>query len=223
MGTHLTLTSGDGHTLDAYRADPEGEPKGGVVVIQEVFGVNAHIRAVVDGFAADGYTAIAPALFDRVRRGVDLGYDEEGITTGRALVAELGWENPTTDVWAAAKALHPAGSVGVVGYCWGGTVDWLAACRLDVACVSAYYGRQIIDFKDEKPNCPAIMHFGAEDPLIPMETVEAVRAAYPDVPTYIYEGAGHGFNCDARADYRPESAALARERTLALLADNLVG
>lgn len=221
MGDWIELAAADGHALGAYRAEAEGERRGGIVVVHEVFGVNGHIRAVCDGFAARGYEAIAPALFDRVRTGVELGYDDQGIATGRELVGQLGWERPLVDVCAAALRLHPQGRVGVVGYCWGGTVAWLAACRLDLACAAAYYGRQIVDFPNEHPRCPTIAHFGAEDALIPAETVERVRAANPTIPVHVYAGAGHGFNCDARADFRPAAAATALERTLALFAETL--
>jgi Dienelactone hydrolase and related enzymes len=221
MGETLHLTAADGHVLTAWRADPAPPTKGSVVVIQEVFGVNAHIRDVCDRFAAAGYTAIAPALFDRLEHGVELGYDEAGITAGRGFVGRLGWETPVLDVDAAARSLRADGRVAVVGYCWGGTIAWLAACRLQLACAVPYYGRQIIDFAAEKPRCPVIMHFGGEDPLIPRETVAAVQAAHPEIPIYLYEGAGHGFNCDRRADYRPEAAALALERTMAFYATHL--
>lgn len=216
MGDWVQVVADDGHVFSAYHATAQGAAKGSVVVVQEVFGVNAHIRAVCDGFAAAGYASIAPSLFDRIRPRVELGYDDDGIAEGRALVAELGWEVPLRDVAAAAKHLRADGRVGVVGYCWGGSVAWLAGCRLDVACVSAYYGRHIVEFVGEQPRCPAIMHFGAADPLIPLETVECVRRAWPQTPVFVYEGAGHGFNCDQRADYRPAAAALAMERTLAL-------
>jgi carboxymethylenebutenolidase len=221
MGQTIRLEADDGVALGGYRADPTGAARGVVVVVQEVFGVNRHIRDICDRFAALGYRALAPALFDRLRPGVELDYDETGITEGRALVGRLGWERPVRDVAVASRALAPGGRVGVVGYCWGGTIAFLAGCRLEVACVAAYYGRQIVDFPDDRPRCPMIMHFGAADPLIPLDAVETVRARYPDVPVHLYESAGHGFNCDARADYRADAAALALERTLALFARHL--
>lgn len=221
MGETRHLTAADGHVFTAWRADPAAPAKGCVVVIQEVFGVNEHIRDVCDRYAAAGYVAIAPALFDRVQPGVELGYDEAGIAAGRELVGRLGWEAPLLDVEAAARSLRADGRVGVVGYCWGGTVTWLAACRLEIACAVPYYGRQIIDFAAEKPRCPVIMHFGGEDPLIPHDNVAGVQAAHPEIPIYVYGGAGHGFNCDRRADYRPEVAAVALERTLAFFASHL--
>jgi carboxymethylenebutenolidase len=221
MGEPIRLRAEDGFEFDAWRTDPVPPREGAVVVVQEVFGVNAHIRDLCDRFAELGYAAIAPALFDRIRPGVELDYDEAGIATGRALVGELGWEAPMRDIWAAARALRADGKVGVVGYCWGGTVAWLAGCRLDVGCVAAYYGRQIVDFLGEQPRCPTLLHFGADDALIPRENVEKVRAAYPSVPLHLYEGAGHGFNCDRRADFRDAAASLALDRTLSLFAQHL--
>ena len=221
MGESIRLRAEDGHEFDAFRADPSGTRRGAVVVVQEIFGVNAHIREVCAGFAQAGYAAVAPALFDRLRRGVELGYDEAGMTAGRALVADLGWDAPMREIWASAKALRADGKVGVIGYCWGGSVAWLAGCRLDVGCVAAYYGRHIVEFLDERPRCPAILHFGQDDPLIPREAIDKVEAAHPTVPLFRYEGAGHGFNCTHRPDYRPEAAALAQERTLALFAQTL--
>ena len=221
MGQAVRLTAEDGHQFSGYRADPEGPPRGSLVVIQEVFGVNDHIRAVCDGFAGKGFAALAPALFDRLRPGVELVYDEQGITEGRALVVELGWDKPVIDVRAAAAALRTDLKVGVVGYCWGGTVTWLAACRLDVASAVAYYGRQIVDFLNEQPRCPVMMHFGAEDALIPPTAVSKIQVAFPALPVHLYDGAGHGFNCDRRSDHRPDVAASALERTLAFLAATL--
>jgi carboxymethylenebutenolidase len=186
-----------------------------------VFGVNAHIRDVCDRFAEIGYRAIAPALFDRIRRGIELDYDEDGIGQGRGLVGELGWEMPVRDVWTAARALDPGGKVAVAGYCWGGTVAFLAGCRLGIACAAPYYGRQIVEFLDETPRCPMVLHFGAEDALIPQENVDRIARTWPDLAVHRYEDAGHGFNCDRRADFRPDAAKLALERTLALFQASL--
>jgi carboxymethylenebutenolidase len=223
MGDSIRLRAEDGHEFEAWRADPMMPRKGAVVVVQEVFGVNAHIRDVCDRFAELGYSVIAPALFDRIQPGVELDYDEPGVTKGRELVGELGWDAPMVDIWASAKALRADGKVGVVGYCWGGSVAWLAGCRLDVGCVSAYYGRHIVEFLDEKPRCPAILHFGAEDALIPPDNVKKVQAAHPNILVYVYAGAGHGFNCDRRADFRPDAASSALQRTLELFAKHLHG
>ncbi len=218
---NLTLTAEDGHQCGAYRADPDGTPRGGIVVIQEIFGVNKHIRSVCDGFAADGYAALAPALYDRETPGIELDYDTAGITRGREIRAEVGWDNPMRDIAAAVKALAPLARIGAVGYCWGGSLSWLAATRLRLACAVCYYGGQIVNFKDEKPGCPVLMHFGETDHSISMDDVEAIRAAQPGVPMHVYPGAGHGFNCGMRADFDPASADLARERTLAFFAEHI--
>lgn len=217
----IRLTAADGHQFDAYRADPERAAGGRVVVIQEVFGVNSHIRDVCDRFAERGYAAIAPALFDRVRPGVELGYDEAGIAEGRELAAAIGWDRPTADIKAAAEALGPGGTVGAVGYCWGGSWCWVAACRLDLAAAACYYGRHIVELLNEAPRCPSVLHFGAEDPTIPLDNVDTIRRTFPDLPVYVYEGAGHGFNCDRRDQYRPDAAKAALRRTLELFEANL--
>ena len=221
MGEWIELTAADGHALNAYRAVPAGARKGGVVVVQEIFGVNAHIRSVCDRYADEGYEAVAPALFDRIRPSVELNYDEAGVNEGRELAAAIGWDHPTQDIEAAARFLDAEGKAAVVGYCWGASWVWVAACRLDIACAACYYGRHIVDLLDETPRCPVIMHFGARDASIPLEAVEAIRAANPQIPIYLYEDAGHGFNCDKRADFRPEAAAVALERTLSLFARNM--
>jgi carboxymethylenebutenolidase len=215
MGTTIRLTSADGHALDAYRADPAGAAKGGIVVIQEIFGVNAHIRAVADGFAMLGYAALAPALFDRIERGVELGYSEDDKVEGRALRAKLGYDSALRDIAAAIDSLRPM-KAAVIGYCWGGSLAWLAACRLDPDCAVCYYGAQIKDFAGEQPKCPVMLHFGEKDPLIPNEAVAAIRAAHPGIPLFAY-AAGHGFNCDMREDYDAKAAELALSRTREML------
>ena len=215
MGRIVGLAASDGHRLDAYEALPEGPVRGGVVVIQEIFGVNSHIRGIADDYAANGYRVIAPALFDRVRRGVELGYTDADIAEGRKIRGHVTFEQTLADVKAAHDALRSVGKVGVVGYCWGGTVTWLAAGRLaGFAAASSYYGGGIGQFADEHPRCPVQCHFGEKDHAIPLEEVEAVRKANPQVQVFTYP-AGHGFNCDARASYDKSAAALARERTLA--------
>ncbi|MDH5556243.1 MAG: dienelactone hydrolase family protein [Alphaproteobacteria bacterium] len=221
MGDIIQLKASDGHELAAYVAEPEGAARGGIVVIQEIFGVNSHIRAVADGFAADGYKVIAPAMFDRIERNVDLGYDPDSIARGRELKGRMDWDNPLLDIQAAIGALSGL-KVGVTGYCWGGSLAWLAATRLDgVSAAICYYGGQINDFRNESAKCPALMHFGSEDGSIPMEAVEAIRAAQPDIPIHLYEGAGHGFSCDHRGSYDAGSAATARQRTMEFLAKNV--
>ncbi len=219
MGQTITLTAEDGHELSAYRADPADVPRGGLVVIQEIFGVNPHIRSVCDRYAESGYAAIAPAMFDRVERGVELEYNTEGIAKGREIMAGLDWDGPVRDVAAAAAAIADAGKTGAIGYCWGGSVAWLAATRLGLPSVG-YYGGQIVEFLEETPRVPVMLHFGAEDPVIPPEDVDKIRAAQPDVPVFMYQ-AGHGFNCDMRASYNEESAKFALTRTLEFLAENL--
>jgi len=214
MGTQLTLTAVDGHQLSAYRAEPTGTPRGGVVVIQEIFGVNEHIRAVCDGYAADGYVALAPALFDRVERGVEVGYDGPSMQKGVSIVQQLKPGNALKDLQAAIDELGKVGKVGVVGYCYGGTMAWAAVCRLErVAAGASYYGGGLARQLDAPPRAPIILHFGETDAMIPPSDIDKVRAAFPDIPVYLYP-AGHGFNCDARASYHAESAKLARERTL---------
>ena len=219
MGEMIRLTATDGHELGAYRADPAGPAKGGLVIIQEIFGLSGHIRTVCDEFAGDGYVAVAPALFDRLEPDLVLAYDEAGVARGRALRAEVGWYGPVADIAAAVAVLDPP--VGVVGYCWGGSLAWLAATRVPgVACSVGYYGGHIAEFKEETPQCPVLLHFGEQDAGIPLDDVEAVRAAQPDVPIHLYP-AGHGFNCPDRASYAPESAKLARERTMAFLTHHM--
>jgi carboxymethylenebutenolidase len=210
-------TAADGHTLGIYRAEPAGRPRGGLVVVQEIFGVNSHIRAVCDDYAGQGYVAVAPALFDRVERRVELGYAGDDVTRGRAVREKVTLDQALADVEAAAKEVAGAGKIGVVGYCWGGTVAWVAATRSRTfAAAVSYYGGGVPDLADEQPNCPVQLHFGEQDHAIPLEGVDRLKAAHPELPVYVYP-AGHGFNCDQRASYHAESARLARERTLAFL------
>lgn len=210
----MELTAADGHRLQAYEAAPAGAARGGVVVVQEIFGVNGHIRRVADGYAADGYRVIAPALFDRVRPGIELGYSDADIAEGRRIRGQLSFEQALADVEAARKALGD-GHIGIVGYCWGGTVTWLAAARITgFAAAASYYGGGIGQFAAEHPRCPTQCHFGEKDHAIPLTEVAAVRDANPGVEVYTYP-AGHGFNCDERASFDAAAAKLARERTLA--------
>jgi carboxymethylenebutenolidase len=222
MGTPIKLKASDGHELSAYRADHDGKkPRGAVLVIQEIFGVNKHIRAVCDDYAKEGYTAIAPALFDRVERDVELGYDGNAMKKGVSIVTQLKPGDVLRDLQATVDELAKVGKVGVVGYCYGGTMTWAAACKLDrVAAASSYYGGQIARQVDGKPKCPVILHFGEQDRAIPMSDVEKMKAAHPDVPVYIYP-AGHGFNCNERESYHAESSKLARQRTLDFFAKHL--
>lgn len=221
MGKTIQLTASDGHNFDAYQADPDGTPKGAIVLIQEIFGINSHIRNVCDGYAADGYVTIAPALFDRVERGVELGYDEEGRNSGIGIRRQLQWDDVLKDVQASADAVSSAGKTAVVGYCFGGSVAWLAATRLSLDCAVSYYGGNVSDFAEEQPKCPVIFHIGDQDNAIPAEKIETIRKAQPDLPLYIYQGAGHGFNCDQRGSWNEAAATLARSRSIEFLSQNI--
>jgi carboxymethylenebutenolidase len=220
MGTSITLTAADGHRLGAWLATPSGRERGGVVVIQEIFGVNRHIRAVTDRFAEDGYAALAPALFDRAERNLDVGYDETGVAKGRAVRQRIAYDDAMRDTAAAISHLQRFGKVGIVGYCWGGNIGWLAACRLPVAAAVGYYGGDIANLLNEVPKAPLMLHFGERDPHIAAEAVARIRAAAPAVPVHTYP-AGHGFNCDERKDYDAASADIARQRTLAFFAQHV--
>jgi len=211
------LTASDGHEFDAYEVQPDAATAA-VVVIQEIFGVNHHIRSVADRFAALGLHVIAPALFDRVERGVELEYNADGIERGRALLSD--WDDTMLDVAAAVAHVAGTGPTAVVGYCYGGSIAWLSAHSLPIAAAVGYYGGQIKGFTDKAPNAPVMLHFGALDSGIPLTDVEAVAADHPNVPVHVYDDADHGFNCDARASHHPESAALALDRTLVHLAEN---
>ncbi len=219
MGQTIELKAADGHVLSAYEAAPSGPLRGGLVVIQEAFGVNAHMRAVTDGFAAEGYYCISPALFDRDKPGIELGYGPDVFAIVRPLMEKIGIDNMLLDVEAARAAAASAGKVGVVGYCLGGSLSWLAATRLDgVAAASCYYGGRIAAALGQKPRCPVQMHFGDKDQSIPISDVEKIRAAVPadKVEIFVYP-AGHAFNRDVGDHYDPSSAKLARERTLSPL------
>ena len=225
MGQTIALTASDGHTFSAYEASPKGKHRGGLVVIQEAFGVNEHVRAVTDGFAAEGYYCISPALFDREKPGMELGYGPEVFAVVRPLMDKIGMDNMLLDVEAARAAAASAGKVGVVGYCLGGSLSWLAATRLHgFAAASCYYGGRIAANAGEKPHCPVQMHFGENDQGISMADVEKIRANVPSrlVEIFVYPApAGHGFNRDVTAAYEPDAAKLARERTLKLFREHV--
>ena len=216
MGTKIKLKAADGHELDAYFAESSASAHGAVVVIQEIFGVNSHIRSVADDYATQGYHAIAPALFDRVQPNLELGYNPADTAQGMKAARQIGMDTALKDVAAAvahARAEGPELKVAVLGFCYGGSLAWLAATRLDPAAAVCYYGGQIAANANETPRCPVMMHFGAKDPHIGPAEIEKIRAAHPEVPLFLYD-AGHGFNCNQRKDYEPESAKLARQRTL---------
>jgi carboxymethylenebutenolidase len=221
MGKTLELTAADGHKFSAYRADPSGTPKGAIVVIQEIFGVNNHIRNVTDKFAAQGYVAIAPALFDRAKRGFEVGYDADSVAAGREMRGKVKDEDMLADTQAAINAVSNVGKVAVVGYCLGGTIAYLSATRLNgIAAAVGYYGGGIAAAANEKTKVPVMLHFGDQDQGIPLTDVDKVRAAHPEIPIHIYH-AGHGFSCDERGSFEPESAKVALDRTLGFLSEHL--
>ena len=216
MGDQISIKMQDGFELSAYSSIPPARTKGVVLVIQEIFGVNAHIREVADVYAAQGYLAIAPALFDRIERGIELGYAQADMGRGIELAFQ-GLEMAQTMMDLQAVVDHGAaqGTVGVVGYCFGGLLTYLSACQLkDVAAASSYYGGGIAGELDHQPKCPLIMHFGELDAHIPMTDVEKIKAANPRISVHVYD-ADHGFNCDHRASYSKQAAELALRRTLA--------
>jgi carboxymethylenebutenolidase len=222
MNGWKTLRAQDGFEVNAYVAEPPFEPIAGLVVIQEIFGVNDHIRSVVDAFARDGFLAVAPAIFDRLERGVELRYEGEDMQKARVLAMKLKMDDVLLDANAAIEyARKSTGKkTGVIGYCLGGSVAWLAACRLKVDAAVGYYGGQIAQHVAETPKCPVVLHFGDKDAHIPAEMVNKIAASHPEVAIFRYE-AGHGFNCDARSAFEPASAKLARERSLKFLKDAL--
>ncbi len=223
MGEKVQLTSADGFDLGAYQAEPEGDAVGAVVVIQEIFGVNNHIREVVDGYAAAGYVAIAPQIFDRVEPDIEPGYEEADMGRGIEIAFQsLDRAVALQDIQAAIDAASVYGKVGVVGYCFGGLLTWLSACELDgVSAASAYYGGGLAAEAGRTARCPVMMHFGELDAHIPLSDVEQVRDAQPAADVFVY-AADHGFNCDHRASYNAEAAALAKSRTEEFFAGHLV-
>ncbi|HZD50880.1 MAG TPA: dienelactone hydrolase family protein [Silvibacterium sp.] len=222
MSEQVCLRADDGHELDAYVARPEGEPIAGLVVVQEIFGVNSHIRSVADSYARDGFLAVAPALFDRYERGVELGYEDADMQKARSFFPKLDIDAAVRDTAAALDYARGQTNkkCGVIGYCFGGTIAWLAATRLRADAAVGYYGGQIATFANEQPRCPVMLHFGRKDQHIPKEEVDTIAKAHPEVEIYWYD-AGHGFNCDARSSYDAGSAKLARERSLEFLARHL--
>jgi carboxymethylenebutenolidase len=223
LSEFTTLMARDGHEFSAWLAAPPGRPRGAVLVLQEIFGVNAHIRAVTDSYAAEGYVAIAPAVFDRVRRGVELGYTPDTMKEGFGYVQSLQPEKTLLDLAASIAVVRHAGRVGVVGFCWGGKMAYVSGCELPVACGVAYYGGRIVQELGRTPKCPMLYHFGANDAHIPPSDIEQIRAVDTRGIFHVYPGADHGFNCDMRASFNAEAAQLARARTLAFLAQHLRG
>ena len=220
MGRTITLTAADGHAFSAYQAGFADAPRA-LVVVQEIFGVNHHMRAVADGFADAGYLVIAPALFDRAERGVELAYTPEDGKRGMALRSAIGPEDTLADLLASAEALGRE-KAGIIGYCWGGALAWAAATRSErFSAAVGWYGGGIAATRELRPNCPVQLHFGADDDHIPLADVEAIRAAQPGMEVFVYEGAGHGFGCSERPSYAAGATALAQERSLAFLQHNL--
>jgi carboxymethylenebutenolidase len=215
MGTMIRLKAKDGHELDAYVAEPMAKAKGGIVVVQEIFGVTNHIKRVADQYAAKGYKAVAPAMFDRIKRNLTLEYSE--VQKGIEYMQQLKWPQTLADLEAAAAEARGAGSASVVGYCWGGTVAHVAASELELDAAVSYYGGGVAKMLDKKPRCPIIYHFGDQDASIPLPDVEKIKKANPASPLFIYPGAGHGFNCDERGSYSAKDAETAFERSIEFL------
>ncbi|HEX7416518.1 MAG TPA: dienelactone hydrolase family protein [Steroidobacteraceae bacterium] len=220
MSEFTTIMARDGHEFQTWLAAPPARPRAAIVVVQEIFGVNSHIRAVTDGYAAAGYVAIAPALFDRVRRGIELGYSAADMQEGQGYVKQLQRGQTLADLSAAIAVVKHAGRVGVVGYCWGGTIAYMAACELPIACAVAYYGGSITKELAKHPKCPVMYHFGELDKHIPASDIAKIKAAHPQGEFHTYP-AEHGFNCEQRESYDAASARLARERSLAFFAKHL--
>lgn len=223
MGEHVTLTASDGQKLDAYVALPEGKPLAGLVVVQEIFGVNAHIRSVADGYAKDGFLAVAPALFDRIQPGIELGYEPADLQKAMSLVPKIKIDKSLLDVGAAMgyAAENSHKKVGVVGYCFGGTLAWLAATRLRPAAAVGYYGGHILKYASENPSAPVMLHFGKDDAHIPESEIEKVHAAHPEIDVFFYKNAGHAFNREGAPGYNAKAALEARRRSLAFLKKHL--
>jgi carboxymethylenebutenolidase len=223
LGKQFTLSASDSFKLGAYRADPSGAPKGGIVVIQEIFGVNQHIRKVCDDFAGLGYAAVAPALFDRTQKDFQSGYTPPEIEKARTFVAKPDWAAMLRDTEAAIKDLQASGPVGIVGFCMGGTIAFLSACRLPgLRAAVGYYGGGIINFADEKPKCPTMLHFGEKDASIPMTAVETIKQKRSgDCEIFVYPNGGHGFHCDERGSFDKGSRDTAWQRTTDFFAKHL--
>jgi carboxymethylenebutenolidase len=219
MAKTIRLKAADGHELDAYLAEPAAKPLGVVVVVQEIFGLTAHITRVADQYAAEGYLAIAPAMFDRIRERIVLEYSE--VQKGIEYMQQLKWPNTLADVQAAIDAVHDAGGVAITGFCWGATATHVAASELEVTCAVAYYGGGIARMLDKRPRVPIMYHFGDQDGSIPLADVEKIKSAYPDAVVHVYEGAGHGFSCEDRQSFSPPDARLAFARSLAFIREQL--
>lgn len=218
----IRLTARDGHALDAYLARPSARTRGGIVIAQEMYGVNDYLRSVCDFYAAQGYAAIAPALYDRRQRGLTYAYTKEDHDRAQKTYTAWNLDHALADLDAARGAIADAGRIAIIGFCWGGSLAWLAACRSDYAGAVSYYGSMIPDLASEQPRCPVICHIGDRDTSLPAARVAIFCAAQPSVPVHIYEGAPHGFDNENRTErYHPAAHRLARERTLAFLAKHV--
>jgi carboxymethylenebutenolidase len=222
VGQDIKLTASDNFQLGGYRAEPASTPKAAVVVIQEIFGVNHHIRAICDRFAGNGYVAIAPAIFDRIEPNFQSGYSPEEVAVARKFVANPDWTAMLRDSQAAIDAVKDVGPVGIIGFCLGGSVAYAAATKLSgLSAAIGYYGGAIVRFADDAPKMPTQLHFGEKDAGIPLSDVDIIRTKRPDVEIHVYPGAQHGFNCDERASYDPANAGIAKQRSLDFLARHL--
>lgn len=222
MGATIQLTAGDGHVLDAYVARPAIKPRGAVVIAQEMYGVTNYLRETCDFYAAQGYLTIAPALYDRRQRNLVLEYNDENHDLAQTIYKNWNWNHALDDLDAGKNFVRGAGKVAMVGFCWGGTLAWLAACRRDYAAAAAYYGSMMPDFANECPSCPVIAHIGSEDTTMPQQRIEFFHRAQPTIPIHLYPEAQHGFDNPSRTDrYHPDACRLARQRTLEFLAQHV--
>jgi len=223
MGKRIDITGKDGFNFGAYLAEPEGKPKGGVVICQEIFGVNHYIETVCDFYTKAGYLTIAPALFDRIERDVDIKYLPEGVQRGIQISSKVDWDQALDDVEKSLEIIRAAGAqkFGAIGFCWGGTLAWLLACRREIDCAVAYYGAEIEQFPNEHARHPAIMHIGEEDPVIPPEKLESIKKAQAGTTIFTYPKGSHGFDNEARPKFDPATVKLARERTLEFLVQHV--
>lgn len=222
MGTMTQVTASDGHVLDTYLARPAGKPRGGVVIAQEMYGATGYLRDTCDYYAAQGYLAVAPALYDRRQRNLVLEYNKENHDLAQTIYKNWNWEHALDDLDAAKNIVVESGKVAIVGFCWGGTLAWLAACRRDYTATVAYYGSMMPDFAQESARCPVVAHIGSADTTMPQGRIEAFHQAQPKIPINMYEGAPHGFDNPSRADrFHSDACQLARERTLEFIARNV--
>jgi carboxymethylenebutenolidase len=215
------FTASDGHRFSACCCEPQEDRKGVVIVIQEIFGLTEHMCSLTQRFAEKGYLSIAPALFDRVAENSVLPYSESGAERGKELVSQLDNDKVLLDLQAIIDAHTGDSKIGIVGYCWGGSIAYLAASCLKLDAGIAYYGTRIHQMLQHKPACPFMFHFGEQDKLVPMENINMIRSANPNLPLHLYPNAGHAFSCEPRPSYHPVSAEIAMDRSLAFLDEYL--